>query len=115
MNAVCAARLHDSRWAYGLGCRCPGALAAERIHRRARRARRAAEREQRFDIAPILAAIEARGILENKHAGIWRLLHRAKVRGYCGALTADRLSIVILGLHPALVWGDAWWLEDVAA
>jgi hypothetical protein len=32
-----------------------------------------------------------------------------------GALTpyaADELAVRLLGLHPALVWGERWWVRD---
>jgi hypothetical protein len=46
---------------------------------------------------------------QRDQASLWRLYHRARVRGYCSASTADKLAVGLLGVHPFQIWGDAWW------
>lgn len=41
-------------------------------------------------------------------------LEKARTRGFVSVHTADRAAIAI-GLHPALIWGDAWWVKEDAA
>jgi hypothetical protein len=36
-------------------------------------------------------------------------VEKARSRGRISVRTADRAAIA-LGLHPALIWGDAWWV-----
>ena len=41
-------------------------------------------------------------------------LANAKVRGFISAYTADEVCINLLGVHPCMVWGEAWWLPVAA-
>lgn len=41
-----------------------------------------------------------------------KVLKRAKERGYLDVAFADHFAVRVLGTHPALVWGDAWWIEE---
>lgn len=40
--------------------------------------------------------------------------YTAMRRGQVSLWTADRIA-VSFGLHPALIWGDAWWDEEEVA
>lgn len=70
-----------------------------------------------LDAAPILDTVDARGgvsaILGHRDDRAAetdrRAIQRARQRGIIGAHTADRVCIRVLGCHPALVYGSAWW------
>jgi len=41
---------------------------------------------------------------------LYALYHRGERAGILTVGAADELAVRLLGLHPALVWGDSWWL-----
>lgn len=68
--------------------------------------------------APLLAAVQARGglracgVRREETPGAERLTkayYRAVQRGWLNCFVADELAVAVLGLHPAAVWGDAWF------
>jgi hypothetical protein len=72
---------------------------------------------KRLPFGPIEAAITAampghNGIhgwlTENQERNYWR----AKAVGLITPAFADELAIRVLGLHPSLIYGDDWWLDD---
>lgn len=72
----------------------------------------------RLDLAPLEAAIADRGGVERLLEGredaetLKQALRRARRRGWVAASVADRWCTDVLGLNPALVWGDVWWRAD---
>lgn len=84
----------------------------------------AAMMDPSVDVAPLVAAVDRAGGIRTltDSASDWRSYARAKARGTITTGLADRLSIQLLGINPALLWGPAWWdscadtddLEDVA-
>lgn len=42
---------------------------------------------------------------------LYALYHRGERAGLLTVGAADELAVRLLGLHPALVWGQTWWLE----
>lgn len=67
-----------------------------------------------FPIAPFVRLMALDPKIVKQDSPIWRTYHRALLRGFVGASSADELAVRILGLHPALVWGASWWIEDAA-
>jgi hypothetical protein len=49
--------------------------------------------------------------VERVHRG-WQ---RAKTQGWVSVWAADEICVKVLGVHPAVVFGDAWWqvMEDI--
>lgn len=67
--------------------------------------------QRKFPAEPLLAIAARNGItIDDRKA-----LERIKGDGLLSERVADRLACKVLKLHPALVWGDAWWGEDVAS
>lgn len=67
----------------------------------------------RLPVAPLLAAIAARGLRDNgHHESDWQIVTRAIRDGDLTVTCADKASIRLLGLHPCFIWGDAWWIPE---
>lgn len=61
---------------------------------------------------PRLAAIEygtRRYLTPSRLEALERAYQRAARAGRLTVYAADELAVRLLGLHPAEVWGDAWW------
>lgn len=69
----------------------------------------------RLDSTPVLRAIELRGLRPGKNTNdpTWRLVNRARSQGLLPFWTADLICVRLLGVHPASIYGEAWW--DVIA
>ncbi len=75
----------------------------------------------RLPIAPLVRLVERAGGcaaastrtgLDNDRLDRLRAAyHRGRKAGEVTVGIADELAIRFLGLHPALVWGDAWWWQ----
>jgi hypothetical protein len=76
-----------------------------------------------FPVAPLVALLDEMGGWENVMRGkptgmrerLQKALTRGKETGHVTVPFADCLAIEVLGLHPALVWGDDWWDEKAMA
>lgn len=69
----------------------------------------------RLDTGPLLAELERRGLSRNAFARLCQEdeTHvRRLLRGPLSWFVADRFAVA-LELHPANLWGDAWW--EIAA
>lgn len=74
-------------------------------------------RPTRLDAAPILRVIEARGGIDGVVGGrtdrdalaFKRMMSKARECGTISVSSADRYCIKILGVNPALIYGEAWW------
>ena len=74
---------------------------------------------KRLSPEPLLAAFERRGgieavleLREIDHAErrrASRALHHARRHGFIGVFQVDTLCINVLGVHPAQVYGEAWF------
>jgi hypothetical protein len=52
-----------------------------------------------------------RATLEHRETRrLYALYHRGERSGLLTVGAADELAVRLLGLHPALVWGETWWL-----
>jgi hypothetical protein len=62
-------------------------------------------------------ALGARGIHVTSREGdrFEAALRRARRRGWILASSADALCCELLGMHPAQVYGDDWWANDLDA
>lgn len=62
-------------------------------------------------VEPLAARIRRRGGIGTERAfgATGRALHRGLADGRLSVRSADRLAVVLLGEHPAMVWGEAWW------
>lgn len=62
--------------------------------------------------APLVRVVEAAGGMRALHVRDERLersYYRAKRAGTLTVWAADKLAVIGLRTHPALLWGDAWW------
>lgn len=78
----------------------------------------------RLPFAPLLSLVETHGGLaalglshreddsaeRTRHLErTMRVYWRSRKRGWIGLYEADRFAVQVLGLHPCMVWGQAWW------
>ena len=64
--------------------------------------------------APLLAELTRRGITLPRK-GDQKAIARANHTGTITVPVADRLCVELLGVHPAAVYGNDWWLPEEAA
>lgn len=63
-----------------------------------------------IDATPLLEVLARRRVPLDGHGQLLeRAVHRAKISGRVTLRDADRLAVKLLGEHPAMVWGPAWW------
>lgn len=68
----------------------------------------------RLAAGPILEAIRVRQLVPGwKPDAVWKLVQRARTQGIVPFWSADVICVRLLGVHPASVYGEAWW--DVIA
>jgi hypothetical protein len=63
---------------------------------------------------PLVAAVQARGGVRacvGADGALERAYGRARGSQRLTIAAADKLAVRVLGMHPALLWGDAWWVE----
>lgn len=65
----------------------------------------------RLSAAPALDLLDARGIRLGKDHPLGHSVSRARATGAVTYLTADRIAVELLGVHPCAVWGDDWGAE----
>lgn len=46
------------------------------------------------------------------HKALEKAWDRARRAGHLTHVAADKIACRILGVHPAAVWGEAWWTPD---
>lgn len=64
----------------------------------------------------VCAAMDRNGVLDpNERERIEKAVGRARKAGVIDIAHGDDVTCKALGLHPALVWGDAWWTSDIHA
>lgn len=65
---------------------------------------------RKLPAAPLVAAVEARGItLARAPERAARAFFRAQRAGNLTIHAAEKLAHELLAEHPASVWGDEWW------
>jgi hypothetical protein len=62
-------------------------------------------------IGPIQAALGARSI--GRHDAVSRAWFRAKRSGVATAYQVDRFCVLLLGVHPAGLYGEDWWRAPI--
>lgn len=62
--------------------------------------------------APLLAALERTAYAAALSDTDEKAIERARKTGRLRPHVADRLAVRLLGTHPALIYGDSWWLPD---
>lgn len=78
----------------------------------------AQEGAQRFPVEPLIEHLGPNWASEARERGmdpvtvgsLLRSLNRARVSGGLTTRAADRLAILAAGVHPAAIWGAAWWV-----
>lgn len=66
--------------------------------------------QSRLPFAPLEHAIRARGLRKPDHyTGAWQAVHRGRRDGNLPLTAIDAICVRILGVHPASIYGDAWW------
>lgn len=62
------------------------------------------ERRRALPLEPLLTYLRAYGGPEAHDT-----VKRCRQHGWIGERAADRFACRVLGVHPALIWGEAWW------